>query len=77
MVYPQLRMGPEERDTQIPQGFWHTNGSLNLVQMTRPCNNQQQKKRICRIVNFAIPANHRVKLKETKNKDKNLDLTRE
>ena len=34
-------------------------------------------KRICRIVDFNIPADQRVKLKEGKNEDKYLDLTRE
>ena len=33
--------------------------------------------RTCRIVNFAVPADHRVKLKESENKDKYLDLARE
>ena len=27
-------------------------------------NNNQQKKRTCKIVDFAVPANHRIKLKE-------------
>ena len=42
--------------------------------MTRPYNNQQ-KKRICKIVDFALPADHRVKLKEREKKDKYCDLT--
>ena len=36
-----------------------------------------KKKRICRIVNFAVPADHRIKLKECEKKDKYLDLARE
>ena len=36
-----------------------------------------KKKRICKIVDFTIPAEHRIKLKECENKDKYLDLTRE
>ena len=32
---------------------------------------------ICRIVNFAVPADHRVKLKECEKRDKNFDLARE
>ena len=36
-----------------------------------------RKKRICRIVNFAVPADHRVKFKESEKNDKYLDLTRE
>ena len=33
--------------------------------------------RICKIVVFALPANHRIKLKECEKKDKYLDLARE
>ena len=36
-----------------------------------------QKKTICKIVDFAVPADHRIKLKECENKDKYLDLARE
>ena len=32
---------------------------------------------MCHIVDFAVPADHRVKLKEIEKKDKYLDLTRE
>ena len=39
--------------------------------------NHQQKKRTCRFVNFAVPADHTIKLKECKKKDKYLDLSRE
>ena len=35
------------------------------------------KKRICRIVDFAVPADRRIKLKECEKKDKYLDLARE
>ena len=35
------------------------------------------KKRICRIVDFALAADHRIKLKECEKKDKYLDLARE
>ena len=42
----------------------------------RPYNNQQ-KKRTGKIVNFAVPADHRIKLKECEKKDKYLDLARE
>ena len=34
-------------------------------------------KRICKIVDFAVPADHRIKLKESEKKDKYLDLVRE
>ena len=66
-----------ENDTQTPMGLWYTNGSPNLGQKTRPYNNQQQKKRICKIVDFAVPTNLRIKLKEFEKKDKYLDLARE
>ena len=36
-----------------------------------------QKKRICKIVDFAVPADHRIKLKECEKRDKCLDLARE
>ena len=35
------------------------------------------KKRTCRIVDIAVPANHRVKLKESEKRDKYVDLARE
>ena len=36
-----------------------------------------KKKRHCKIVDFAVPAEHRIKLKEFEKKDKYLDLARE
>ena len=36
-----------------------------------------KKKRTCKSVDFAIPADHRTKLKECEKKDKYLDLARE
>ena len=53
----------------------NTNGSPNLGHKTRPYSNQQ-KKRTYKIVNFAVPAEHRIKLKKME-KDKYLDLVRE
>ena len=43
----------------------------------RPYNNQQEKRRTCRIMDFAVPADHRVKLKESEKRNKYLDLGRE
>ena len=40
-------------------------------------NNNLQKKRICKIVDFTVPADHRINLKESEKKDKYLDLARE
>ena len=36
-----------------------------------------EKKRICKIVVFAVPADHKINLKESEKKDKYLDLARE
>ena len=36
-----------------------------------------KKKRTCKIVDFAVPADHRIKLKKCEKKDKYLDLARE
>ena len=61
--------------------IWVTNRSPNLGQKTRPFNNQKKKKkkkRICKIVDFAVSADHREKkLKGCEKKDKYLDLARE
>ena len=38
---------------------------------------KKKKKKICKIVDFAIPADHRIKLKEREKRDKYLDLARE
>ena len=76
MVYAQ-----PWRMTHInPLGLWHTNGSPNHGQKTRPYNNQQKKKkekRTCKIVDFAILTEHRVKFKESEKKDNSLDFARE
>ena len=76
MVYAQPRISPREWDAQTPLGFWDINGSPNLGQTTRPYNNQQ-KKRSCRIVDFAVQADYRMKLKERKKSDEYIDLVRE
>ena len=36
-----------------------------------------KKKKICKIVDFAVPADNRIKLKESEERDKYLDLARE
>ena len=77
MFYAQHNIYPWEWDALNPMEFCYTNGSPNLGQTTRPHNNQQQKKRTCKIVDFAAPADSRVKLKESEKKDEYLDLARE
>ena len=61
--------------TQINSNWTH--GSPNIGQKTRLNNNQQKKKRTCKIVDFAFPADHRIKLKEFEKKNKYHDLSRE
>ena len=39
-------------------------------------NKKKKKKRICKIVDFAVPGDHRINLKESEKKDKYLDLAR-
>ena len=76
MVYAQHSMCPRE---------WHINshGTLrfkrtpNLGQKTISYNNQQKKKRTCKIVDLAVQADPRIKLKESEKKDKYCDLARE
>ena len=78
MVYAQPSICPRKWHTETPMGLWHTNGSPNLSQKTRPYNNQQQKKKkIYKIIDFAVPADHRIKLKKCEKKDKYLDVARE
>ena len=57
-------------------GLGCKDGSPNLGQKTRPHNNQQ-KKRTCKIIDFAVPADHRIKLKECEKKDKYPNLAME
>ena len=52
--------------------------TYHLISTRRPdliINNK--RKRTCKIVDFAVPADHRIKLKECEKKDKYLDLARE
>ena len=52
--------------------------SDHLIQARRPdLIIINKKERTCKIVDFAVPADHRIKLKECEKKDKYLDLARE
>ena len=53
------------------------NNNNNHGQKTRPYNNQQKIKRISKIVDFTVPADHKIKLKECEKRDKYFDLARE
>ena len=54
--------------------------SPNPSQKTRPSDNYQKKekdkRRICLIADFAVSADHKMKIKKSKEKDKYLDLAR-
>ena len=47
----------------------------HLISTKRP-DLYQQKKKICKIVDFTIPAEHRIKLKESEKRDMYIDLAR-
>ena len=51
----------------------------NLIPARRPdlIIINKKKKRICKIVDFAVPADHRINLKKSEKKDKYLDIARE
>ena len=77
MVYAQPRIRLLKWNTQNSLEFSNTKESSNPNQTTRPNDNQRKKKRTCRIGNFAVPAYHKVKLKEGEKRDKNSNLARE
>ena len=65
-------------ENEMPQRFWDFEihiGWPNLGQTTRPSSNQQEKCELA-VVEFATPANHKIKLKEMVKKDKYQNLKR-
>ena len=72
-VYAQPSTCPGKWDALTCLWFWDKNGSLNIGQTTRP-NNNQQTKRSCWNVDFIVPADHWIKLKESEKKYKYQDL---
>ena len=80
MVYAQPGIRPGKRNSKILWVFAiHTD---HLIMAWRPDivvvnNNNNNKKRTCRKVDFTVLADHRVKLKEGKKRDKYLDLAGE
>ena len=80
VIYAQPRICPRERDAPSFLGFWDTNRSPNLGKTTRSSDIQQKKKKrkgTCWIVDFAIPVDNRVKIKESEKRVKYLDLAKE
>ena len=69
-----------ENDSHKP--LWDFNIQTDhLIPARRPdliiINKKKQKTRICKIVDFAVPADYRINLNESEKKDKYLDLARE
>ena len=75
VAYTQAGIRPGERDTQNSLRFWDTNWLPDLGQTTRPKNIERRIER--RIEDFAVPADHTLKLKEGEKRDKYLDFARE
>ena len=48
-----------------------------IIQTIIPRDNQETKKRTWRIMNFAVPADNRVKLKDSETRDKYLEFAKE
>ena len=67
------------RDTRANSLTWGFNIQTDhLISARRPdLIIINKRKRICKIVDFAIPGDHRINLKESEKKDKYLDLARE
>ena len=72
MVKAQHSICPGKWDAQTPMGFWDAD---QLISARRPYLVIINKRwRNCKIVGFAVPADHRVKLKE---REKYINLARE
>ena len=68
-----------ENDTHKLQWYFNIQTD-HLIPARRPDRiiiKKKKKKRICKIVDFAIPVDHRINLKESEKKDKYIDLARE
>ena len=49
----------------------------DLITINKKKKKKKKEKRTCKIVDFAVPADHRIKLKDCEKRDKYLDLARE
>ena len=65
MVYAQPRICPGEWDAETPLGFWDTNDHLMSARWSDIIIIKKNE-RTCWIMDFAVPADHRVKLKNAK-----------
>ena len=59
-------------DFDIRKDYLNSARRLDLIII-----NKKKKKKICKILDFAVPADHRIKLKECEKKGKDLDLAKE
>ena len=50
---------------------------LIIINKKKKKKKRKKEKKICKIVDFAVSADHRIKLKEREKRDKYLDLARE
>ena len=64
VLYAQPRIRSGELHVQTSLIFEDANRSINLDLTTRPCDSRQKKKP-WQIVDFAVPVDHRIKLKES------------
>ena len=70
MVYAQPSICPRKWDFEIQTDQLILARRPNLIIINR----RKKKKRTCKIVDFAVSTDHRIKLKENEKKDKYLDL---
>ena len=64
-------------ENEMPKFLWGFEIPTDHLISARSYNSHQKIYRAFKIVDFAIPADHRIKLKENEKKDKYLDLARE
>ena len=69
MVYAQTTSCPWDFNIQTDHLISARRPDLIII--------NKKKKTVCKIVGFAVPADHIIKLKECEKKDKYLDLARE
>ena len=76
MVYVQTRIHPREWDTKTLRDF--VIQMNHLIQARRPeLVIIYKKKKTCCLVDFVVPEDHRVKIKENEKRNKYLDLAKE
>ena len=63
MVYAQPNICPGEWYTQTPLGFWHKTDNLILARRLDLIIINKKKKRTCKIVDFTVPVDPRIKVK--------------